>query len=172
LDEFFSSFHKYLALTLILTLICDQVLIIVYIYIFLGVLTLYIKTLLSDHYLIAGIVHLFQVIGMEDKLREIGGLPANQPIQLYEEINASDVRPLHERNRQLGEVMDKLMDGNIIIFQVATSDLPDASRYFLDIFYRVDVLLCDKNDPLDQGFIITLNRNLSYGQVIQTFFVF
>ena len=112
----------------------------------------------------------FQVIDMEDRLRKIGGLPPNQAIQLYEEITASDVRPLHDRNRQLGEIMDKLMDGNIIIFQPVAPDLPDASRYFLDIFYRVDVLLCDKNDPLDQGFVITLNRNLSYSQVMHFMF--
>ena len=102
---------------------------------------------------------------MEEKLRKIGGIPTDQSIQLYEEISASDVRPLHDRNRQLGEVMDKLMDGNIIVFQPVVPEYPDASRYFLDIFYRVDVLLCDKNDPLDPGFVITLNRNLSYAQV-------
>lgn len=104
------------------------------------------------------------VVDMEEKLRKIGGLAPNQAVTMFEEISASDVRPLHDRSRQLGEVMDKLMDGNIIVFQPTAPDLPDASRYFLDIFYRVDVLLCDKNDPLDQGFMITLNRNLSYGQ--------
>ena len=105
---------------------------------------------------------------MEEKLRKIGGLPSNHPVQLYEEISASDVRPLHDRSRQLGEVMDKLMDGNIIIFQRSAPDHLDACRYFLDIFCRVDVLLCDKNDPVDQGFVITLNRNLSYSQVCFT----
>ena len=114
----------------------------------------------------------FQVVDMEEKLRKIGGLAPNQQVTMYEEISASDVRPLHDHARQLGEVMDKLMDGNIIVFQPTAPEYPDASRYFLDIFYRVDVLLCDKNDPLDQGFVITLNRNLTYTQVMKLLSLF
>lgn len=102
---------------------------------------------------------------MEDKVRKFAKFASDTPIQLYEEISASDVRPMHDRTRQLGEVMDKLMDGNILVFQEVAPGLPDAVRYFLDIFYRVDVLLCDKNDPMDQGFVVTLNRNWSYSQV-------
>ena len=102
---------------------------------------------------------------MEERVRKIARLPADMQIQLFEEISAAEVHPLHDRSRQLGEVMEKLMDGNIIIFQPVVPDYPDASRYFLDIYYRVDVILCDKNDPLDQGFVVTLNRNWTYTQV-------
>ncbi|CAK8680531.1 unnamed protein product [Clavelina lepadiformis] len=104
------------------------------------------------------------IIAMETELRKRGGLNPTVPILMFEEVCASEVRPIHDRSRQLGEMMDKLMDGNIIVFQPAVPNFPDAARYFLDIFYRVDVLLCDKNDPLDQGFVVSLNRNWNYGQ--------
>nr|CAB3267570.1 ubiquitin carboxyl-terminal hydrolase 7-like [Phallusia mammillata] len=105
-----------------------------------------------------------KVVDIEPELRRRGGLDANVHLQLFEEISASELRPLNDRMRQLGEVMDKLMDGNIIVFQPEAQGLPDAMRFFLDIFYRVDVLLCDKNDPLDPGFVVSLNRNWTYGQ--------
>ena len=107
-----------------------------------------------------------QVADMEPELRKRGGLEPNVPLLLFEEVCVSEVRPLHDKTRQLGEVMDKLMDGNIIVFQPqAPPNVPDATRYFMDMFYRVDVLLCDKNDPLDTGFVVPLNRNWYYAQV-------
>uniref|UniRef100_F6YGJ7 Ubiquitin carboxyl-terminal hydrolase 7 n=1 Tax=Ciona intestinalis TaxID=7719 RepID=F6YGJ7_CIOIN len=104
------------------------------------------------------------VVAMEKTLRKRGGLPPNTPLLLFEEISASELRPIHDRNLQFGEVMDKLMDGNIIVFQPVEPSCPDAARYFLDVFFRVDVILCDKNDPLDPGFTVSLNRNWTYGQ--------
>uniref|UniRef100_H2YBF2 Ubiquitin carboxyl-terminal hydrolase 7 n=1 Tax=Ciona savignyi TaxID=51511 RepID=H2YBF2_CIOSA len=104
------------------------------------------------------------VVGIEKLLRKRGGLPPNTPLLLFEEVSASELRPIHDRNLQLGEVMDKLMDGNIIVFQPVKQGCPDAARYFLDMYFRVDVILCDKNDPLDPGFTVSLNRNWTYGQ--------
>lgn len=80
-----------------------------------------------------------QVGDIESELCRRGGLPDKTPLAIFEEVSAAEVRTLSDRTRQLGEVMDKLMDGNIIVFQPVNEDLPDASRYFLDIFYRVDV---------------------------------
>jgi len=74
---------------------------------------------------------------------------------------------MKERGRQMGEVMDKLMDGNIIVFQPECEGKPDASQYFLDIYYRVDVLMCDKNDPSDSGFLVSMNRNWNYNQMAE-----
>lgn len=104
------------------------------------------------------------VADIEKHLCKKGGLPAGTPLKLFEEVSASEVRLLGDRSRQLGEVMDKLMDGNIIVFQPVAPNYDDAAQYFLDIYYRVDVLLCDKNDPLDSGFVISLNRNWTYLQ--------
>jgi len=106
------------------------------------------------------------VSDLEPELRKRGGLDANTPIHLFEEISASEVRPLNEKLRQLGEVMDKLMDGNIIVFQPVAPGCNNATRYFLDVFYRVEVLLCDRNDPTDPGFVLPSNRNWTYAQVI------
>ena len=107
----------------------------------------------------------YQVAEMEGLLRKRGGLPDGTPLQIYEEISSAEVRQMKEKGRQMGEVMDKLMDGNIIVFQPECEGKPDAAQYFLDIYYRVDVLMCDKNDPADSGFLVSLNRNWNYNQV-------
>jgi len=107
------------------------------------------------------------VAEMEGLLRKRGGLPDGTPLQIYEEISSAEVRQMKEKGRQMGEVMDKLMDGNIIVFQPECEGKPDAAQYFLDIYYRVDVLMCDKNDPADSGFLVSLNRNWNYNQMAE-----
>lgn len=102
---------------------------------------------------------------MEMELCRRAGFSPITQLQLFEEISGTDVRPLSDRSRQLGELLDKLMDGNIIVFQPICPDQPDASQFFIDSLNRVDVLLCDKNDPMDPGFLVSLNRNCYYAEV-------
>lgn len=107
---------------------------------------------------------------LESQLRERGGLPKDTPLLLFEEIQHSLCAPIKDKSMNLGEAMDKLMDGNIIVFQVDSPDndnyqLPTAKAFFRDLIYRVQVVFCNKNDPSDPGFTVKLNQKMSYNQM-------
>lgn len=55
---------------------------------------------------------------LEPILRQKADLPPDTPLLLYEEIQHSLCSPIKDKSMNLGESMDKLMDGNIIVFQV------------------------------------------------------
>lgn len=46
-----------------------------------------------------------------------------------------------------------------------SSELPTAKDYFRDLYYRVDVIFCDKTIHNDPGFVVTLSNRMNYFQV-------
>ncbi len=44
-------------------------------------------------------------------------------------------------------------------------DLPTARDYFRDLYYRVEVTFCDKANPSDPGFSLTLSQKMNYFNV-------
>ena len=44
-------------------------------------------------------------------------------------------------------------------------DLPTAKDYFRDLYYRVEVTFCDKANPSDTGFVLTLSQKMNYFSV-------
>lgn len=107
---------------------------------------------------------------LEPKFREKAALAPDAPLLLFEEVQPSICSLIRDKNVLLGEAMDKLMDGNIIIFQVDSQNiesyhLPTAKAYFRDLFYRVQVLFVNKNDPNDIGTLVNLNLKMSYNEV-------
>ncbi|XP_039253569.2 ubiquitin carboxyl-terminal hydrolase 7-like [Styela clava] len=107
---------------------------------------------------------------LEVELRKRGGLLPDTPLLLFEEIQPSHCSPIKDKSLNLGEAMDKLMDGNIIVFQVDSPDndnssLPTAKAFYRDLYHRVEVIFCNKNDPSDPGFLVSLSHKMTYNQM-------
>lgn len=66
---------------------------------------------------------------IEPALRVKAGLPADTPLLLYEEVQHSLCSHIEDKTKNLGEAMDKLMDGNIIVFQVMYNQVRDCNFF-------------------------------------------
>ncbi|KAL3876817.1 hypothetical protein ACJMK2_034611, partial [Sinanodonta woodiana] len=100
------------------------------------------------------------------------GFPVDTPLLLFEEVKPSLLELLQNQDLPLEKLLDELMDGDIIIFQRHDTDdlldqyeLPTAKEYFRDLYYRVEVVFCDKNVPNDTGFTLELSLRMNYDQM-------
>lgn len=105
-------------------------------------------------------------------LNEKVGLPANTPLILYEEVRPDCCNQVPDLNATLKQVLEELMDGDIICFQKddistysSSVKLPTVVDYFRDLNNRIEVVLCDKNIPIDTGFVLELSKNMNYDEL-------
>ena len=107
-------------------------------------------------------------------------LPEGSQLSLFEEIKPNMIERMEEMDKPLEHVLEELMDGDIIVFQLrpaagsaagqATDGghrLPTCRDYFRDLFFRIDVNFVDKNSPNDAGFILTLSQKDKYEQMVE-----
>ena len=107
-------------------------------------------------------------------------LPVGSQLLLFEEIKPNMIERMEEMDKPLEHVLEELMDGDIIVFQLRpaagsaagqTADgghrLPTCRDYFRDLFFRIDVNFVDKNSPNDAGFILTLSQKDKYEQMVE-----
>ncbi|XP_074095534.1 ubiquitin carboxyl-terminal hydrolase 7-like isoform X1 [Cotesia typhae] len=103
-------------------------------------------------------------------LNERAGFPPDTELALYEEIKPNMVEKIENMTESLEKVLEELMDGDIIVFQKEERDnemyeLPTCRDYFKDLFYRVEVIFCDKSIPHDPGFMMELSLRMTYDQM-------
>ncbi|XP_063897034.1 ubiquitin carboxyl-terminal hydrolase 7 isoform X4 [Helicoverpa armigera] len=99
-------------------------------------------------------------------LNKRAGFPPDTPLVLYEEIKPDFV----EKINNYSEPLEKLMDGDIIVFERADHrhedlELPTCQDYFKYIFYKVEVQFVDKTVPNDPGFTMELSMQMRYDQM-------
>lgn len=102
-------------------------------------------------------------------LNKKAGFDPDTLLDLYEEVKPAAVEKIVDLDQPLNKVLDELMDGDIIVFQKAAydqySDLPTVKDYYKDLYYRVEVIFCDKSVPNDPGFSIELSLKMTYDQI-------
>ncbi|XP_077980640.1 ubiquitin carboxyl-terminal hydrolase 7-like [Glandiceps talaboti] len=103
-------------------------------------------------------------------LCERAGFRIGTDLLLYEEVKPNLTERIQDYDLPLDKALDELMDGDIIVFQRddvenEQSDLPTAKEYFRDLYYRVEVTFCDKNQPNDTGFTLVLSQRMNYFMV-------
>ena len=99
-------------------------------------------------------------------------LPEDTSLLLYEEIKPNMLERIEDMDKPLEHVLEELMDGDIVVYQVDIADdamdcpyrLPFCKDYFRDLFYKVDITFVDKNTPTDPGFTLTLSQRMTYNQ--------
>ncbi|XP_072029469.1 ubiquitin carboxyl-terminal hydrolase 7-like isoform X3 [Amphiura filiformis] len=101
---------------------------------------------------------------------ERAGYPPNTRLAIYEEVKPNMTEKIPDQSLQLDKALDELMDGDILVFQGddpdnSHFDLPTARDYFRDLYYRVEVTFCDKANPSDTGFALTLSQKMNYYSV-------
>ena len=89
---------------------------------------------------------------------------------LWEEIKPNMLERIEDTNQPLEHILEELMDGDILVFQEEPGaqhalELPTARDYFRDLFYRVEVVFCDKNVSADAGFSLELSMRMNYDQL-------
>ncbi|KAG8040566.1 hypothetical protein G9C98_002562 [Cotesia typhae] len=92
-------------------------------------------------------------------LNERAGFPPDTELALYEEIKPNMVEKIENMTESLEKVLEELMDGDIIVFQKEERDNE------MDLFYRVEVIFCDKSIPHDPGFMMELSLRMTYDQM-------
>ncbi|XP_033118944.1 ubiquitin carboxyl-terminal hydrolase 7-like [Anneissia japonica] len=103
-------------------------------------------------------------------LCERGGFPEGTSLIIYEEVKPNLTEKIQDLRLQLDKALDELMDGDILVFQRDDSDndqyeLATAKEYFRDLYYRIEVVFCDKTNLNDPGFTITLSVKMNYFQI-------
>jgi len=95
------------------------------------------------------------------------GFSSGTELVLYEEVKPNHIERIGDYNLPVEEVFEELMDGDIIVFQKAESDLsqyslPTVKDYFRDLFFRIEVTFCDKTINNDTGFTLELSQRMNY----------
>lgn len=104
-------------------------------------------------------------------LNRRAGFPPDTPLILYEEVKPNLLEMLHNIHLPMEKLLEELMDGDIIVFQkedepdVDQYELPTAKEYFRDLYYRVEIIFCDKNVITDAGFTLELSLRMNYDQM-------
>lgn len=98
------------------------------------------------------------------------GFPIGTPLLLFEEVKPNMVERIESHDLPIEKSLEELMDGDIIVFQkdgmdIHQYDLPTARDYFKDLYYRVEVIFCDKAIPNDPGFSLDLSLRMNYEQM-------
>ncbi|CAG2239267.1 UBP15 [Mytilus edulis] len=98
------------------------------------------------------------------------GFPVGTPLLLFEEVKPNMVERIESHDLPIEKSLEELMDGDIIVFQkdgldIHQYDLPTARDYFKDLYYRVEVIFCDKAIPNDPGFSLDLSLRMNYEQM-------
>jgi ubiquitin carboxyl-terminal hydrolase 7 len=112
-----------------------------------------------------------KVSAMVPELCRRACLPEDTRLSLYEEIKPNMLERIEDIEKPLEHVLEELMDGDIIVFQVDISSqdspyrLPQCRDYFRDLFYKVDVTFVDKNAQSEPGFTLTLSQRMTYSQI-------
>lgn len=104
------------------------------------------------------------------KLCALANIAPDSRLILWEEIKPNMLERIEDTNQPLEHILEELMDGDIIVFQEEpppdhTYELPTARDYFRDLFYKVEVVFCDKNIPNDPGFCLELSMRMNYDQI-------
>lgn len=106
------------------------------------------------------------------KLCQMANIPSDSKLLLWEEIKPNLTEQINDVEQPLEHILEELMDGDIMIYQLEIPEadqqeyeLPTASAYFKDLFYKVEINFCDKNKPLDQGFTLELSQRINYDQL-------
>merc|ERR1712241_723112 len=104
------------------------------------------------------------------RLCVMANIPADSKLMLWEEIKPNMLEKIEDANQPLEHILEELMDGDIIVFQQEPHqddryELPTARDYFRDLFYKVEVNFCDKNNPSDAGFTLELSQRMNYEQL-------
>ena len=78
------------------------------------------------------------------KLCSLANIPSDSKLVLWEEIKPNMLEKIEDTNQPLEHILEELMDGDIIVFQMdpgtETYELPYARDYFRDLFYKVRYL--------------------------------
>lgn len=104
-------------------------------------------------------------------LNRRAGFSPDTPLILYEEVKPNLLEMLHNIHLPMEKLLEELMDGDIIVFQkedepdIDQYELPTAKEYFRDLYYRVEVVFCDKNVITDLGFTLELSLRMNYDQM-------
>ncbi|KAK3090560.1 hypothetical protein FSP39_012693 [Pinctada imbricata] len=106
---------------------------------------------------------------MPDLCRK-AGFPVGTPLLLFEEVKPNMLEKIEDFDTPLEKMLEELMDGDIIVYQrdepdLHQYDLPTAKDYFKDLYYRVEVIFCDKLNPNDAGFSLDLSMRMNYDQM-------
>lgn len=101
------------------------------------------------------------------KLCNLANIPPDSKLILWEEIKPNMLERIEDTNQPLEHILEELMDGDIIVFQEDPGpdhnyELPTARDYFRDLFYKVEVVFCDKNIANDAGFCLELSMRMNY----------
>ncbi|XP_071107818.1 ubiquitin carboxyl-terminal hydrolase 7-like [Haliotis cracherodii] len=104
--------------------------------------------------------------------RKAGFLPTTALI-IFEEVKPNLLERLENLNQPIDKLLEELMDGDILVFQRDEPDLdhyelPTVKEYFRDLYYRVEVVFCDKSIPNDPGFSLELSLRMNYEQMAHT----
>lgn len=99
------------------------------------------------------------------------GFPVGTPLLLFEEVKPNMLEKLEDYELPIEKMLDELMDGDIIVFQRDEPDLQHhyelatARDFFKDLYYRIEVIFCDKNITNDNGFSLDLSMRMNYDQM-------
>ncbi|UYV65714.1 USP7 [Cordylochernes scorpioides] len=103
-------------------------------------------------------------------LNKRAGFLPDTNLLLYEEVKPNMVERIEQLDVPLEKALEELMAGDILVFQKADPhledcELPTVTDYFRDLFFRIEVLFCDKALPNDPGFTIELSLRMNYDQM-------
>ncbi|XP_071943823.1 ubiquitin carboxyl-terminal hydrolase 7-like [Antedon mediterranea] len=100
-------------------------------------------------------------------LCERGDFPEGTPLIIYEEVKPNLTEKIQDVRLQLDKAVDELMDGDNQSEDPENDqyELATAKDYFRDLYYRIEVLLCDKTNLNDPGFTLTLSVKMNYFQI-------
>ena len=87
-----------------------------------------------------------------------------------QELKPNVVELLKDHDQPLNKELDDLMDGDIIVFQradlnLSDCELPTVKDYFKDLYYRIELIFCDKSIPNDPGIPMELSLKMNYDQI-------
>jgi len=104
------------------------------------------------------------------KLCQMASIPQNSELILWEEIKPNMTEKIEDVDQPLEHVLEELMDGDIIVYQMKPPanmdlELPTAKEFYRDIYFKIEVNFCDKNKPNDPGFTLELSQRLNYNEL-------
>ncbi|XP_067928164.1 ubiquitin carboxyl-terminal hydrolase 7-like isoform X2 [Watersipora subatra] len=103
-------------------------------------------------------------------LAKVAGFPEGTKLLMYEEVKPNLIDKIEFTDGLLEKELDELMDGDILIVQREEPveieyKKPTPKEYSRELYYQVEVVFCDKNDPLDNGFALSLSLKNNYNVI-------
>ena len=108
-----------------------------------------------------------------DECRRRAELTHQHPLAFWEERKALHIDSIVDPSQTVDKCVAELMDGNIIVFQeedetaIKESAFPSARDYFRDLFYRMEIVLMNK-DVLGEEFSLEFSHKATYQTLTQS----